>query len=209
MRVTEPELTELTRRLSRVQLEAGSVLYASGTVPKGVWIIRHGAVEVSEGAGSTRSVVGILRKGEIAGDLYALLNNRPPFTARCIEKTECWFLSADDLRKLLAAHPSLAIAWLCNLAARLSRARGRVLVVVGGTLPQRLARLLLGEAEEGVLRAPQGTIAQMLGARRTSVNKILKGWERRGIVHLGYATVTVDDVDALRTIVGEGRGASQ
>lgn len=208
VRIGEPDLTELVRALRPVEFAAGTVLYSRGKRPKGIWILRGGCVEISEGTGASRSVVIVCREGDVIGDLYVLLGTMAPFTARCTERTECWFLSGDKFRRLLAAYPSLSIAWLCNLAGRLSQARTRVGQVLGRSLSQRLARLLLEEGVDGTMKLPQRTIAQMLGVQRTSVNKTLNEFERRGIIQIGYGSVTVADEEALRHIAFDADGSS-
>lgn len=200
--VGEPDLTELLRALRRRQVDRGTVLYCPATPPAGVSIIRFGCVELSQGTGVHRRVVGLLKDGDVLGDVALLQNAAPPFTARCIEDTELWFLPADDFRRLIAAYPSLAVGWLCNLASRLQRSRRRTAELLGSSLPTRIACLLLREATDGVLHLPQRTIAQMLGVQRTSVNKILNQFAREGLIDLGYGTVTLRDVIKLRLTAG-------
>ncbi len=197
--VREPDLTELARRLRPVQLETGSVLYRAGRAVEGIWIIRFGRVEISQGSGCSRCVVSIEGPGDVVGDIFLLLSTVANVTARCTERTECWFVSADPFRTLIATFPSLAVAWSCNLARRLARSRQRTVDVISGNLTQRLVRLLLSEAIDGCVRLPQQTIAQMLGAQRTSINKTLKELEREGLVELRYGMVLLKDAAALES----------
>ncbi len=208
--VGEPDLTELVRSFRQVSLEAGWVLFSPGRAVEGAWIVRSGSVEISKGSGSSACVISILRAGDVIGDIYLLLQVPPPVTARCTEPTECWFIPADRWRELIALYPPIAVAWACNLAGRLSRSRERIVDLVAGTLLQRLARLLLAESRGAGLRLPQKTIARMLGAQRTSVNKALKHMERQGVVQLGYGTVLVRDRERLERLATaealDGRG---
>ncbi len=209
----QADLVELAKVLRRVELTAGTVLYGEGRPPRGTWIVERGCVELSEGSGAGRSVVGVIRDGAIVGDIPLLLNIPPPFTARCSEDLLGWFLPGDEFRRLLGTFPSLAIAWLCNVSGRLQQTRSRVLVVLGRSLPQRLAGILLEEAVDGVVRLPQRTLAQMLGVQRTSVNKTLKDFEEGGLVILGYGLVRLADPARLEAIAagapagGEAAGA--
>ena len=76
--------------------------------------------------------------------------------------------------------------------------------MLGRPLPAQLAGLLLdeadGDADRGVVRLPQRTLAAMLGVARPSLNKILKEFERHGLVEVGYSSVQLVDVEALRRI---------
>lgn len=197
--IGEPDLTELARSLRHMHLDAGRVLYRAARPVEGIWIIGFGHVEISHGAGCSRCVVSIERPGDVVGDTFLLLDAVPTITARCTDETECWFVSAERFRKLIACYPSIAMVWSCQLARRLARSRQRMVDLISGNLVQRLVRLLLREASESCVRLPQKTIAQMLGLQRTSVNKVLKELERDGLVDLGYGMVLLKDVPALES----------
>lgn len=193
-------LAALASVLAWTELDAGTPLYLPGEPPAGMWIISAGLVEVSQGRGSHRQVVGLLKRGDIVADLYLILGVPPPLAARTLRRTNCWFLAADDFRELVKDHPTLALAWLSNLAGRLAHSQKRVLEILGQSLSQRLARLLIEEAVDGELILSQQTVAQMLGAHRTSVNHCLKRFEKAGLIRLSYGRVLLEDEAALREI---------
>lgn len=195
--VGEPDLTELVRAMRRQLLEAGTVLYQPGRKVAGAWIIRSGEVEMSRGSAASRCVLSIHREGDIVGDVYLLLDTPPCMTARCTDRVDSWLLPAKQFRALITRYPMIAAAWSCNLAGRLAKSRDRVFDLIGGTLSQRLARLILAESRDGRLRLPQRTMAQMLGVQRTSVNKSLKDLQQEDVVELGYGSVILKDRDAL------------
>ncbi|MDP9069187.1 MAG: Crp/Fnr family transcriptional regulator [Actinomycetota bacterium] len=196
-------MAQLTQAMHAVELEPGTVLYEAGRVPTGIWMIRSGCIEISDRTSGRRRVAALLREGDIAGDLYVLTNTQSPLTARCLERAEVWFLPADSYRRVVTTCPSLTLAWLCSLASRLCDSRTRILEILGGTLEQRLARLLLEESVDGVLRLPQQTAAQMLGVQRTSLNKTLKRLACDGLVTIGYGSVRLHDLPRLR-LLAEG-----
>ncbi len=189
VRVSEPALIELVRCMRSVSIPAGTLLYRADGSVTCIWILRSGRVEISRGTGRNRCVLSILRAGDVVGDTYLLLHTPPPFTARCTDESLCWVLEADLFRALIARHPAIAVAWSCNLAQRVCRSEQRIVETLDGSLSQRLARVLLSEAQANEVRVPQVTIAQMLGVQRTSINKLLKRFERDGLVELGYGAV--------------------
>ncbi len=205
VRVGEPALTELVRSMRSVSIAAGTLLFRPEGSVTCAWILRSGRVEISSGIGRSRCVVSILRAGDVVGDTYLLLHTPPPFTARCTDESLCWVLEADRFRALIARHPSIALAWSCNLAQRVRRSEERIVESVEGSLSQRLARLLLCEAVGNEVRVPQVTIAQMLGAQRTSVNKLLKGFERDGLVEIGYGVVFLREPSCMCEIAQGSR----
>jgi len=46
---------------------------------------------------------------------------------------------------------------------------------------------------------PQRTLAAMLGVQRPSLNKVLKDFERDGLIRISYAAIEVLDRDRLST----------
>jgi CRP/FNR family cyclic AMP-dependent transcriptional regulator len=76
-------------------------------------------------------------------------------------------------------------------------------------LPARLAKALLrlAGAEEGAtdpgalqVQLSQRELGNICGASRESINKCLRGWQRRGIVQVEEGTVTVTNRTALEEL---------
>jgi CRP-like cAMP-binding protein len=84
----------------------------------------------------------------------------------------------------------------------MDRIQHRLGELIGEGLKSRVAALLLDETEveEGLIRLPQATLAGLLGASRPRVNRILKEFEREGLVRLTYRRVEILDRDRLHRI---------
>ena len=83
--------------------------------------------------------------------------------------------------------------------AEFERMQRRLLSVTAGDLTHQVAALLLDETgpEPGVVPFAQSTIAQLLGATRPSVNRVLKAMEAAGHLRLGYRRIEVLDPPGL------------
>jgi CRP-like cAMP-binding protein len=79
----------------------------------------------------------------------------------------------------------------------------RVEELSGGGLRARVASVLLDQAADGsgVVRLPQSTLADLLGASRSSVNRILKDMEARGMLRVRYRRVEILDAGAVRKAI--------
>lgn len=196
--LTPEALTALAATLKQHRTERGSVIFHGGQPTTGVWIVQHGRVELSVGSGRRRTVVGVLRSGDVDGDIHLLLDMSLPYTARALDDAILLSLEAGDFEHLLATSLPIARRWLSSVAQRLATSQMRLLGLLGRTLTEQVAQLLLDEAIDGQVALPQRTLAAMLGAQRPSFNKILKELEREGLVAVRYAAIEIRDPAGLR-----------
>ncbi|WP_309117694.1 Crp/Fnr family transcriptional regulator [Saccharothrix sp.] len=200
--LTPDALTALAATLHQDRLERGAVIFHGGQPTTTVWIVQHGRVELSVGSGRRRTVVGVLRPGDVDGDIQLLLDMALPYTARALDDTTVLSLAAADFEHLLATSLPIARRWLSSVAQRLAASQMRLLGLLGHTLTEQVARLLLDEAVDGQVSLPQRTLAAMLGAQRPSLNKILKELEREGLIGVRYAAIDILDADTLAKRAG-------
>lgn len=198
----QDDLAALAAGLRTVSFERGAVVFQGGTVPSGVWIVRHGRVELSVGSARKRVVVHVLGPGDVDGDIQHLLDMPLPYTARALDDATVLFLSAEDFETLLATRFAIARRWLSSVAQRLAASQNRIIGMLGRTLTEQVARLLLEECVDDAVPLPQRTLAAMLGVQRPSLNKILKEFERQGLIQLRYAAIDVLDAERLAVLAG-------
>lgn len=195
--LTGTDLSALAATLHTQRTGRDGVLFTGGQPSPGVWIVRAGRIELSVGAGRRRVVIHVLRPSDVDGDIPLLLDLPLPYTARALTEVTCLFLAKADFEALLATHPAIARRWLSSVATRLATSQTRILALLGRSLTEQLARLLLDEAVDAQVPLPQRTLAAMIGVQRPSLNKILKEFERDGLIAIHYATVEVRDPDGL------------
>ncbi|WP_034274687.1 Crp/Fnr family transcriptional regulator [Haloechinothrix halophila] len=198
--LTQQDLTALAAGLHTETFEPGAVIFQAGSAPPGVWIVRNGRVELSVGSGRKRSVVQLLGPGDVDGDIQHLLDMPLPYTARAVDEATVLFLSAQDFEGLLASRLTIARRWLSSVAERLAASHERIIGMLGRSLTAQVAQLLLEESVHGSIPLPQRTLAAMLGVARPSLNKILKDFERRGLIQLHYGGIDVTDEAGIRTL---------
>ena len=108
------DLDALAGYLDVRELGAGVVLFKAGEPPDGVWILRRGGVELTVGAGRRRAVIGVLRPGDVDGDIPLLLDMPPPYTARTVTDSTLLFLPAGSFERLLYERPTITRRWLSS-----------------------------------------------------------------------------------------------
>jgi CRP/FNR family transcriptional regulator, cAMP and macrophage regulator len=195
--LTESDLGALASFMDTKDIQIGEPLFRAGEASSGVWIIRRGLVELSVGSGRDRTVVQLLRVADVDGDVQLLLGMPFPYTARAAQPTRALFLSETSFEELLATHPAVARRWLSSAAARIATGQRRVMDLLGKGLPSQVASLLVGESLDDHIPLPQRTLAAMLGVHRPSLNKVLKDFEKKGLLELGYADIQILDHEGL------------
>jgi CRP/FNR family transcriptional regulator, cyclic AMP receptor protein len=89
------------------------------------------------------------------------------------------------------------------LATRVRLAGAQLLEALYTPVRQRVARRLLATCRQYGGRAPvtvpltQADLAELAGAKRPTVNQVLRALQREGIVSLGRARIAVHDFEAL------------
>ncbi len=198
--LSERDLTALASYLERRDFEAGRPVFHAGERPAGAWIVRSGMLELATGSGRRKVVVQMLYPGSVDGDIQLILGMPLPYSARAVEAARCLFLEAASFERLLRDHPAVARRWLSSVAARVSRSQARLLGMIGKSLVEQTARLLLDEENAGHVPLPQRTLAAMLGVQRPSLNKVLRDFERGGLIQLGYGHITITDRGGLEAL---------
>ena len=153
-----------------------------------------------------------LGRGEFFGLSEIVERARPPLEAYAVGPVTLAVFAGPALRALLDAQPVLWRPFACLLYDHLVNTMLLARDVGVAPLQQRLARRLLWEARAGgeasASRAPmnvnlsQSDLARMLGTGRSVVNGELKRLERAGALTLGYRSVQLTDVAALRRLAG-------
>jgi CRP-like cAMP-binding protein len=195
--LTPDDVDALAQTLRTHDYPRGARVFPGGRPSTTVWIVRRGQVELSVGSGPRRAVVHVLRPGDVEGDIQLLLGMPMPYTARALDEVTCLSLAGADFERLLTTHPPIARRWLSSVAMRLAASQARILAILGRSLTEQVARLLLDEAVEGRIPLPQRTLAAMLGVQRPSLNKILKELERDNLIAVRYAAIDILDPAAL------------
>lgn len=89
------------------------------------------------------------------------------------------------------------------MAERMSGLQHRLCDLLALGLDAQLASVLLREsADSGRVTLTQDQLAEMLGSARTSVQRVLKQLEQRGLIELGYRRIEVIDPVGLSERAG-------
>ena len=172
---------------------AGASVFRMGQAPTRVHIVRSGAIELSRTLRGRRIAIQILRRGDVLGDVSLFLRMAVPWDAVALEDSLILSVDSLSLHRLLEQRPRLAWRWLHSVSTRVAGFWFRVVEILAGGLEAQVASVLVRRAEHGVVNLSQSSLAELVGARRTSVNRVLKGLEAQGFIKVRYGQVEVLD----------------
>lgn len=203
--LSHDDLTALASHVKTRIYPAGAVLYAVDEPSDGVWIVRSGSVALTIGNARGVITVAVLQEGDVDGDAQLVLRRPFDYTARAVEDTECVFISAAGFGSLLETRPRIARRWLTSMAMRSDYNHDRRVGLMRKSLVNQVAALVLDEQRDGIVTMSQATIASMLGASRSAVNRVLKRLQDQGLVEVAYGQIRLPDPASLAKRAGSTR----
>ena len=192
--VPHTDLRHISEWMHRKVFPAGALLMTTHQTGEAVYFILSGTVKVhAEQADGTDVIISILGPGESVGEMSALDNSNRSASVTTLEECELLWLDHSTFKRFLATTPALCLNLSCLLSARLRQANEQIQSLAAADIESRVARQLLGfvekygRSENGCdisipVRLTQGDLANLIGATRESVNKIIVSYKERGYV---------------------------
>ena len=167
-------------------LQRGDVLFSEGDTPESMYIVLSGRIAIAIGnqpIDGRESVLALMERGDLFGELALLDNGKRSAMARAIEPSSLLQIPYSIVRQQLQLNPTMLWGVTKMLAMRL-RIMDEVLsdsvfLDVTGRTAKRLLELSSGK-DEFVLPITQEELAGMVGASRERVNKAIASFIRLG-----------------------------
>lgn len=189
-----------------------SVIYRPGDPADKVYLLRTGRVRlIRVGKGAARSVLAILRPGDLFGEMLRPEGAQVEDLAVASGEAEVWSIDSRSFQQLLESRPHLAVDVIRALNDRMRHMKRRVLGLTFKEVPARLAETLLSLAESHGERCPHGgeydlrgitqqDLADLVGASRSFVSTLINEMKRDG--HLGNVgrVLCLKDSKSLRKL---------
>lgn len=164
---------------------------------------------LSEGGASAQlhSVRGRQRSGQLnvygPGSLFgeASFFDELPRVSSAVALTSCEIVAIDRelVTEEIEKDPELALAMMKYLARTVRLLSTQLDQMAFRPAQWRIARYLLSLSPTGgPVRCTQEDIASSVSASRVTVSRVLNQLARQGIIELGYSTIFVWDIEALK-----------
>lgn len=189
----DPEaLGELAAISTRRRLREGLQVYSEGDACSSIAFVLSGGIRVYKLAESGREITLYeIGPGEtcILNASCILAGLSYPANAACLADTDVLLVPAAGFKGLIGRNEALREFVFRILSERLAGVMELLSEVAFGRMDARLMEYLVEKSEDGRLAATHQRIADDLGTSREVVSRLLKDFERRGLVELSRGSI--------------------
>ena len=193
----------------------GEMLMREGEAGEEAYMILHGRVQVFRSTGGQRVVLGVLKAGDIVGEMALIVNDTRSASVEAIEQTEVSVLNKQIFSQNLKSLPRSIEKIVQSLAERLIAANTKInphLTEDASFFVLQQLRLIykdrLQDTAEPASLAAEGIvdeIAENLGIARQQVSEALKKAARLNLITYDENGLSVPDMDELAQFIRFGR----
>lgn len=206
-------LRYLAERLRRKTFAAGTTVLTAEQPGEALYVILSGSVRIFlDEPDGTEVTLAFLGPGDTVGEMSLVDRSGRSANVAALEESVLLWLDRDTFLTSLRQFPGLSENLVRELAARLRAANQQIRALATLDVAGRVARQLLvfvelygvADGSGGTLipmPLPQRAIADLVGATRERVNRVLVGLRRRRTLSVdGQYRVTVHDRHALEEL---------
>jgi len=206
--LSEVELDFIARRAVPQRRDAAEMIFSEGEPCHGLFVIQSGQVKIFKTSADGREqVLLIAGPGGTVAELPVFDGGPYPASASAVTESTLLEVRKDDVRQLCLEHPEVALKLLRVVGARLRRLVAMIEELSFTTVRQRLAALLVREAEARGHDTPRGVefdlpwthqeLAAQIGTVRELVSRNLSRLQSTGVIHIEGRKVLVTDRNSL------------
>ncbi|GBG08831.1 hypothetical protein B1748_04200 [Paenibacillus sp. MY03] len=192
-------------------VEKGSCLFWEGDAADKLFYIFEGRIKSTKMSDAGRSLTLYLHQnGDLIGQMEPFKDSTHSTSAEVTEDAKVGVIQRKDLETLLWQHGDLALEFMkwMGLMHRLTQTKFRDLMLFGktGALCSLLIRLCNSygeENEEGIridLKLSNTEMADMIGATRESVNRMLADLKKENVITYKDGHYTVNRIEYLKEV---------
>ncbi len=204
-RALTPERLDRVRPLLLMKrFERQKALFFAGKPADYLWVVQTGEVRLYKSSADGRlATLESLHPGEAFGAISALGRDQYPASAEAVTDGSAWCLPRNVVFTLLRDEPQIAVEVLRIVSGRLHQAHERMRSFAHDPAPARLASALLDAARGGEARVTRRALAETAGTTVETAIRVLRRFEREGLIRGSVGRVAVLDAEALRRMSGK------
>jgi CRP-like cAMP-binding protein len=194
-----------------INVAKDAYLYHKGEVSRGFYVVQSGAINVHRvSAAGKEQVIHVFRAGESFAEASLTSPTGYPADARALEPSVVLLLPKDDVLRLIAKNPTLALRMLGSLSAHLRVLIGLLEDLTLKDVETRLVNWIVkhsGGAPGPVpLHGTKRVLAAELGISSETLSRSLGRLRDRKCISVAPRAITVRDPRALEAILRRNLG---
>ncbi len=187
-------IRKIQENSQRRHLPSGSIVYTEGQPCRGVGLVVYGTVRVFKVGQSGREITLYeVTPGQacILNAFCVLTGKDYPANAETIDDTEMLIIPSTQFKRVFEGYEEFRQYIYGLFSDRLLAVMELIEEVAFGRMDKRLLEYIKHKAVDGVLMKTHQEIANDLGTSREVVSRLLKDFERRGLLKLSRGTIRV------------------
>jgi len=201
--LTQERLEGVRSLLITTAFEQQKVLFFEEKPADYLWVVQTGKVRLYKSSADGRlTTLETLYSGEAFGAISALGHDQYPASAEAMADGSAWCLPRNTVLALLRDEPQLAVEMLRIISGRLHQAHERMRAFAHDAAPNRLASALLDAARNGEARVTRRVLAEAAGTTVETAIRVLRRFEREGLIRGAVGSITVLNDEELRNMSG-------
>jgi CRP/FNR family transcriptional regulator, dissimilatory nitrate respiration regulator len=173
-----------------------SVIFWEGNIESNLFYLQYGWLKVIKaGPDGREQILRFLGPGEIFNEIGVFAKRPNPATAMVLEESGIWLIPRTALKQVLFNHPHTALQIMENMAERFISLVALTADLSLRTVEARLAKMLLEQAEAGVISrqrwATQSELAAHLGTVPDVLSRILRELAKAGLVEIDKQQIRI------------------
>lgn len=217
--LTSEELADVAQRAIAIHLRRGEMLFLAGEAAKGLFVVITGKIRAfQQDEDGREQVMHVDAAGAVLGDVPVFDDGPYPASAISEVDADVLFIEKSDVRGLCLKYPSLALAALKLMAAKVRKHAKLVEALSLHEVGQRLALFLLTEAQTTIfpvggpmafrLCLSNHEIASRIGSVRDVVSRAFTRLKHDGLIAMEDREVKILDLQGLKRYAVNARNSA-
>lgn len=194
--------------------DKGAILFVEGQDPQGVFILSHGRAKLTASSADGKSLIlRMAEPGEVVGLPGTISGLAYALTAEALEAIQAEFVPRQPFLQFLRENGEAALR-VAEIMTDIYHATFQEVRNLGfsASAPEKLARFLLdltasptkstGELR-AVLTLTHEEIAEMIGAARETVSRLLADFKRERLIELRGSTLVISNKAGLEKLLSQ------
>ncbi len=210
--LTEAQRTTLFNNARKQFYPKNALIFAPGDQSSVVYYVVAGFVKIYDLTGDGREIIYRMCGANSWFGMSAVFGGKVrPVFAQTQAPTEVLGVDLASFERFIQDNPGFSVAVIHLLGQRLRQAHNAITEFVIGDVRSRIAQIILKFAEAGSStrggvvtienRFTHQEIANMIGATRTTVTKVINEWKRREIVHVARGRIQIRNFEELARLI--------